>query len=482
MLTDADEPARAAAARLAGYWKVESARPAVARMAEDPASSPAIRRAGVEALGAMGGQESAAALLAMTQPTRPLELRLAAVSGLTTIDVTIAARRAVDILSDSPSGTETDPLWDALIQRKGGPAALVAALNEQKLPSDLATAGLRRLSMSGQKQPGLEAALQAAGGSLQMPQQLTAEQLQQMIQEVRRQGDPARGQAVFRRASLLCVNCHAIAGAGGQVGPDLSSIGASAPVDYLIESLLEPSKKIKEGFHASIITRKDGGVAVGVVTAKTATELTLRDAADNLMIIPLDQVAAQIDNPVSLMPPGLTAQLRRDEFIDLVRFMSELGRPGPFAVGPERWVRRWRVLEQNSEFEDALRQGSIALAAGDHPKAVWRPIYSAVSGELAIDELPQLTRFFGRKFSYVRFQVEASAAGPAALRFNSPKGLSMWVGSERVDVADDTAIRLPAGATMITLAIDQSDRQGPLRIELRDVPDSPAQARLTTGK
>ena len=52
---------------------------------------------------------------------------------------------------------------------------------------------------------------------------------------------------------LGCVNCHAIGGAGGQVGPDLVSIGASAPVDYLVESILQPNKAIKEGYHSLVV-------------------------------------------------------------------------------------------------------------------------------------------------------------------------------------------------------------------------------------
>lgn len=477
-----EETHRAAAARLAGYWKLERFRADLVKLAEDQASSPAIRQAGIEGLGALGGEETKSSLLAMTKPEKPLELRLSAIGGLAAIDVNLAARRAVDVMSDAPSGTETDYVWDALIGRKGGPQALVAALNEQKLPTDIATEGLRKLSMSGQKSPGLENALQKAGGSLQMPQQLTLEQMQAMVAKVRNQGDPVKGQEIFRRASLLCTNCHAIAGAGGQVGPDLSSIGASAPVDYLVESILEPSKKIKEGFHAVVVTKKDGAINVGVMMRKTDRDLLLRDAADNEMTIPLDQIASQVNNPVSLMPPGITAQLRQDEFVDLVRFMGEIGKPGALAVPKERFVRRWRALEANAEFEDLLRQGSIALAASDHPKAMWRPAYSAVDGSLPVDDLPQLSRFFGRKFSYARFQIEASAPGAAVLKIESPKGLSMWVGSVRTDADAESKITLAKGINTITLAVDRVDHDKPLKIELIDAAGSPAQARLITGK
>ena len=45
------------------------------------------------------------------------------------------------------------------------------------------------------------------------------------------------------------------------------------------------------------------------------------------------------------MPAGLTDTLTRDELVDLVRFLSELGKIGPYSVGQARVVRRWQVLQ-----------------------------------------------------------------------------------------------------------------------------------------
>ena len=52
--------------------------------------------------------------------------------------------------------------------------------------------------------------------------------------------------------------------------------------------------------------------------------------------------------PVSLMPPGLTSMLRKDEFLDLVRFLSELGKEGKYKVPAGRFARRWRVIPAKS--------------------------------------------------------------------------------------------------------------------------------------
>ena len=56
----------------------------------------------------------------------------------------------------------------------------------------------------------------------------------------------------------------ALGGSGGQVGPDLSSIGATAQIDYLIDSILEPNKAVKENYHARLITTKQGRQFTGI--------------------------------------------------------------------------------------------------------------------------------------------------------------------------------------------------------------------------
>ena len=35
------------------------------------------------------------------------------------------------------------------------------------------------------------------------------------------------------------------------------------------------------------------------------------------------------------MPKGLANLMTRAEFLDLVRFLSELGKPGPYAIRPD---------------------------------------------------------------------------------------------------------------------------------------------------
>src|SRR5205085_12537935 len=115
--------------------------------------------------------------------------------------------------------------------------------------------------------------------------EVTPAEVQALVQEVRTKGDPARGELIYRRKEATCLACHAIAGAGGQVGPDMTSIGASAQIDYLVESLLLPNKAVKEGYHTLDVTRLDGKIVSGVKVREGNGELVLRDKADKEIAI-----------------------------------------------------------------------------------------------------------------------------------------------------------------------------------------------------
>src|SRR5262249_54166250 len=157
--------------------------------------------------------------------------------------------------------------------------------------------------------------------------------------------------------------CHAIAGAGGQVGPDLSSIGASAQIDYLIESILLPNKAIKENYHSLNVALKDGRLIAGIPVRQTEKELVLRDAEDREVTISVKDIELK-EQGGSLMPEGLADMLARAELVDLVRFLSELGKVGPYSVSKARLVRRWQVLEMGGGLGDSRTASEKILSAG----------------------------------------------------------------------------------------------------------------------
>lgn len=482
LLGSTDDATRASAARAAGLWTLEGLRPTLEALALDDRASDAARAASLDGLASLGGPKSIEFLDRLVKSEGSAGIRQHALVSLASLDVKSAASRVVGVLTELKSGEDPDNVFAAFLGRKGGPAALTTALADQSLPSDVAKVGLRLARQSGQVDQALVQALTKAGGLTGGPVELSAEALEKLVAEVRDQGDPARGELVFRRADLNCLKCHAIAGAGGQIGPGLESIGASAPIDYLLTSLFQPDKAIKEGYHSLVVATSEGTIVSGIAVRQTDDQLVLRDAEGVEVTIPTSSIEDQKPGG-SLMPAGLTDSLTRGELLDLTRFLSELGKIGPFAVGQARLVRRWQVLEPSAETLHSLqRQGMVAVA---HPQPTWTwgPAYSLVSGLLPLDALPPLKPSAETpRFGVVRCQVEVTTPGQVRLRLNSPDALELWVDQAKTDPAGTIDLTLSSGTHTLTFLVDLDQRADGLRCELVDVPGSPARAQIVGGK
>ncbi len=485
LLKENNERLVTVAARVAGLWHLEGARPQLLELVRADKSSDAIEQATVDGLSTLGGKASSAALEKLAGEEGPLTRRRLAVTALVRLDAKAAAGYACDVLTKLKTDAEAASIFEAFVQRKGGAKILAAALRDRKLPADIARIGLRTVRSTGRPDEGLAEALTKAGGLTFGARSLSPKEMQEMIADVARLGNPARGEAVFRRKDQACLKCHAVGGAGGQVGPDLSSIGASAQVDYLIESLLQPNKAIKENYHSLLVTTTKGQQYSGIKVRETKTELVLRDAEDKEIAIPLKDIDERSPGG-SLMPEGLLDTLTRGDLLDLVRFLSELGKVGPYAIGPHRVVRRWQALEPTREAWTFLHVGgALATPAKDEPGLQWGPVYSTVAGELPLADAFSFALGQGKPtVSLIRCQLDVTTAGPFVVRFNSIKGLKMWIDRDPVPVSLKEALEmnLPVGMHALTFVVDREERKEGLRCEVEDKPRSPARVRVVAGK
>lgn len=161
-------------------------------------------------------------------------------------------------------------------------------------------------------------------------------------------GHVQQGKTLFADAKLKCNSCHRVGKTGGQVGPHLSSIGGKFDRPHLIESLLEPSRQIVEGYRSSTFAMKDGKVITGVVRKQNDRTLTVGNAEGKLVEVVVDEIELRRDNPVSLMPTGLTDHLTPAQFADLIAYLESLrfgmaGKPGAGTGGPIALPKRFRV-------------------------------------------------------------------------------------------------------------------------------------------
>ena len=223
---------------------------------------------------------------------------------------------------------------------------------------------------------------------------------------------------------------------------------------------------------------------LGYLASDGASEIVIRDVTGKEVSIAKSQVELMEKVPGSLMPPGLTASLSKQEFTDLVGFLSKVGESGKFRVPNSRFVRRWNIAEENKDLAKKIVVEGPAYVIKDKAKVAFLPAYSKVSGDLPMDELPVVNAGASKKYSFIRFEIEVLTKGNVNLGFNSTAGISAWAGGKPIKVADKGIIAdLPQGIQVITLAVDRSVfKDSALSVQLLDGESGGAQTRLVMGK
>jgi putative heme-binding domain-containing protein len=494
LLDNGDEAIRIAAIRAVGFWKTAALEPRLIDLAKATETPEPVRAAAIESLVLAKNPQARAIIDQLTAAGNPPARQAVALAALWELEPKVAAFRTASWLRRlTPEQAEIARIVvDRVVERKGAPELLAHSLAADNAPiaADVAKLAIRQLRDSGRDQPALVSALTKAGRLDAARPKLDVAQMAQLVADVTRIGNPARGESIFRRADMTCLKCHAIAGAGGQVGPSLESIGASAQVDYLIDSLMEPSKNIKENYHAIVAATSDGKVYTGIKLRQTDTDLVLRDANDHEINIALGSIEEQ-GNAGSLMPTGLTDSLTRAELVDLVSFLSQLGKIGPYSVGTDRVFRSWTVLGRWPVIDSASTQSARELAGVDldfqpEPSLTWQPVYTTVGGELPLVDLAPKRLKAAAPLALARTRLDVSVPGEIELDFGSVEGLAIWIDGKEVapSARRPGAIiqKLDRGTHTITVAADLEKRRTGIRCVLADLAESPARAQVVLGK
>ncbi len=138
-------------------------------------------------------------------------------------------------------------------------------------------------------------------------------------------GNAERGRELFLNSKTQqCRTCHRLAEQGRSVGPDLDGIAKKRTRAELLESLLEPSKKIEPEYANYAVVTVDGQVITGLRIEHNLSEVVIR-AADgkdhHLLTTDIEHMTAQSN---SLMPIGLVAEMTAEELADLLEFLCSL--------------------------------------------------------------------------------------------------------------------------------------------------------------
>jgi len=247
----------------------------------------------------------------------------------------------------------------------------------------------------------------------------------------------------------------------------MTSLGASAQVDYVIESVLYPNRKIKEGYHSVMIETKDGLEFSGVLASENSDQLILRDATGQEITLAKNNIQNRATGN-SLMPGGLVDSLRPGERLDLFRFLAELGKPGPFDASKGNVARSWKLFAQTLDLAQ-FGDEKILDTKLDDPQ--WMPAHSLVDGRLLKEDLVvPLEGVKGRdpRAVYAAAQFQIAKAGAVSLKLDGAASSPIWLDGKPVHPGAEFKTDLPAGTHTFIVKLDARKLPETIRLESPD--------------
>ncbi len=137
-----------------------------------------------------------------------------------------------------------------------------------------------------------------------------------------RKGDADRGKELYWSQRVQCQTCHRIDGKGTELGPDLSAIGKARTREELLESLLEPSRRIDPPYQPYLVRTLDGRSFVGLLVKRDAKEVVLKDGQNKEARVAAGDVESLQPARDSLMPTGVLADLTAQQAADLLEYLA----------------------------------------------------------------------------------------------------------------------------------------------------------------
>ncbi|MEM1225398.1 MAG: PVC-type heme-binding CxxCH protein [Planctomycetota bacterium] len=444
-----DMAVRLAAIELMGTWKTKFLVPELSAMAADASNPDVLRGASVKAIQRCGGRPAAVALVQLAS-SQSNSVATGAVMGLAQMDPTLALKSFFQVVQRFDQETVLLGLWRAMLsQPEAGP--ILASSLPKGISEVAARAGIRAAREPGRDAQALVDALMPLSGLSLTASEWSSERAAEIRELVESHGDPARGELIYRRSQIQCTSCHAVGGVGGNVGPDMTSLGTSAPVDYIIESLFDPNAKIKENYHTLNVLTEDGRVVSGIELSRTDGFIRLRDATGVIVEILEDDVL-ETRLGQSLMPANLLDRIPQDEQIDLIAFLTQLGKPGEFDASKQDVARVLEVFAGTHRVEQA---GNQSIISGQRVEG-WKPIQSRASGKLHAKDLYAAT---AQPFNislvnlYLRTRIELATETNVTFEIEGVHAAKLWIdGQQGTEISE--AVRIKAGRHTALFQID----------------------------
>src|SRR6202046_1544079 len=173
---------------------------------------------------------------------------------------------------------------------------------------------------------------------------MTDEEIGQIIAYIRSQevkaasqavGNAARGKELFY-GDGNCSLCHMVAGKGGRLGPELTSVGGSRTREAIIDSVRNPSRRLAWGLteankefpqeYESVTVVTGGGTQNdGVALNEDNFSVQVMDTSEQIHLLEKENLKSFQKSRQSAMPTYGTDFLSDKDLEDIVAYLSSVG-------------------------------------------------------------------------------------------------------------------------------------------------------------
>jgi putative membrane-bound dehydrogenase-like protein len=320
-LLDALERQNKSLEKLADSNQIETAISKCRMQAANPKGEERQRIAAIAVLGRQPSQRDAdlARLSELLSPQNSADIQSAALAGLGRM----RGNRVADVvISTWPSlspGLKSQVL-DLLLSRKDWQSKLVKALEHGQIPLAQIDAS-RRLRLLENRDPAIRAA------AAEIFEGAGATDRQKVLMDFRdviaMTGDSHRGKETFAKR---CSVCHRLQDVGFVVGPDLAALANKSP-EYLLTSILDPSKEVDSRYIEYVASTKAGRTFTGILASETGTSITLKGQEGKEIVLLRSDLDDLQSSGKSLMPEGLEKDLSKQDLADVMAYVAQAGTP-----------------------------------------------------------------------------------------------------------------------------------------------------------
>ena len=134
-----------------------------------------------------------------------------------------------------------------------------------------------------------------------------------------KKGNIDKGKAL----SAICMACHTINGAGGQIGPNLSGAGAMG-LEGVLRNIMDPNAAMEAGYRTFRTEMKSGDIVDAFYVGEDKEALVVRQVGLPDRRIPKKDVRTTRYIRRSLMPEGLLDALSDEQVTDLMSYLMTL--------------------------------------------------------------------------------------------------------------------------------------------------------------